>query len=361
MSTRLARATALSGAAALALVTNLTGCASDSDDRITRGSLSGRMTGSGATFPNPLFQEWIGQYTSTIETGVSIDYDSIGSGGGIEQFLAQTVDFGSSERYLEASELSVAQEVRGCPAVQFPVVFGSDVIAFNGPELDGMVLTAETIARIYHRQIVYYDDPELVALNPEMDLPHQEIRPVHRSDGSGTTYVFSHYLTTEVPFWAQEYSEGTDIGWHEDTLGGDGNEGVTATVLGTPGGLGYINQSYALQNDLATAHVINEDGRAIEPTLEATTAASELAQIPDNFQFDIDNIGGQGYPITGANWVLAYECGYDDEVADLLMDFWTWAVTDTNAHELARDLGYAPMGPALRERVAEEIQRVNSR
>jgi phosphate transport system substrate-binding protein len=360
MSTRLARATALSGAVALALVTNLTGCQAD-EDLITRGTLSGRLAGSGATFPNPLFQDWIGHYTSTVETGVSIDYDSIGSGGGIEQFLAQTVDFGSSERYLEANELSVAQEVRGCAAVQFPVVFGSVVIAFNDPELNGMVLTAETIARIYDREIIYYDDPALVALNEEMDLPHREIKPVHRSDGSGTTYVFSHYLTTEVDSWAQEYAEGTDIGWHPDTLDGDGNEGVTATVLGTPGGLGYVNQSYALENELATARVVNEDDRAIEPSLDATTAASEEAEIPDNFQFNLDNIGGEGYPIAGAHWILAYECGYDDEVADILKDFWEWAVDDTDARELATGLGYAPMGLDLRERVTEEIQRINSR
>ncbi|MGP3969443.1 phosphate ABC transporter substrate-binding protein PstS [Streptomyces sp. 6N223] len=352
-------AVARGAAAAVALTTTLAGCQAD-DGTVTRGTLTGQVHGSGATFPNPIFQEWIRHYTSSIETGVSIDYDSIGSGGGIEQFLQQTVDFGSSERYLEESELQVAQEVRGCPAVQFPVLFGSDVIAFNDPELDGMVLTAEAIARIYDRQIVYYDDPALVELNPEMDLPHREIMPVHRSDGSGTTYVFTHYLATEVPFWAEKYSEGTDIGWHEDTLGGDGNEGVTATVLGTPGGLGYVNQAYAIQNDLATAWVVNEDGNAIEPSLEATTIASEVAHIPDNFQFNLDNIGGEGYPIAGANWVLAYACGYEDEVADVLKDFWTWAVDDSQADALATDLGYAPMSRSLRGRVLREIERINS-
>lgn len=361
MRTRHARAAALVGAAAL-VATGMTGCQSGDDGELHRGDLSGQLTGSGATFPEPVFTEWINSYTSTIQTGAGIDYDAVGSGGGIEQFLQQTVDFGSSERYLEASELQVAQEVRGCEAVQFPVVFGSVVIAFNDPDLNGMVLDAEAIARIYDRQILYYDDPALVALNPDMDLPHREIRPVHRSDGSGTTYVFTHYLTTEVPFWADQYAEGTDISWHEGTLDGDGNEGVTATVLGSEGGLGYVNQSYALREDLATARVVNEDDVAITPELEATTAASIEAEknIPDNFQFNLDNIGGRGYPIAGANWIMAYRCGYDDEIADTLIDFWTWAVTDSQARKLATDLGYAPMGRSLANRVTRQIELINS-
>lgn len=361
MRTRLARAAALLGAAALA-ATGVTGCQSGDEGGLHRGDLSGRLTGSGATFPEPVFEKWIDSYTGTIQTDAGIDYDAVGSGGGIEQFLEQTVDFGSSERYLEASELQVAQEVRGCEAVQFPVVFGSVVIAFNDPELNGLVLDADTIARIYDRQIRHYDDPALVALNPDMDLPHREIRPVHRSDGSGTTYVFTHYLTTEVPFWADRYAEGTDISWHDGTLDGDGNEGVTATVLGSEGGLGYVNQSYALLNNLATARVVNEDGAAIEPDLAATTAASEEAEagIPDNFQFNLDNIGGRGYPIAGANWIMAYRCGYDDEIADTLADFWTWAVTDSHARELATDLGYAPMGRGLADRVTRQIELINS-
>ncbi|MGP4110141.1 phosphate ABC transporter substrate-binding protein PstS [Streptomyces sp. 4N509B] len=347
---------------AVATATATAGCQIGQDDglTLTRGTLSGDVTGAGATFPEPVFQEWVRYYTSAVETGVRIDYEAIGSGGGIEQFLEQAVDFGSSERYLEASELAVAEEVRGCPAVQFPVIFGSVVIAFHDEALDGMVLTAETIARIYDRDILYYDDPALVALNPDMDLPHQEIRPVHRSDGSGTTYVLSHYLATEVPFWAERYAEGTDIGWHEDTLAGDGNDGVTATVHGTEGGLGYVNQSYALQNGLATARVVNEDGVAIEPDLAATTAASDEAEIPGDFQFNLDDIGGEGYPIAGANWILAYECGYDEEVAASLRDFWDWALTDAQATTVATDLGYAPMGPELTARVRDEIARVNA-
>ncbi len=369
MQTRLVRAASRGGMTALALgtlaslilLTTLTGC-QRGDGGLTRGTLSAEVSGSGATFPDPVFQEWLSHYTTTVETGVALDYRAVGSGGGIEQFLAQTVDFGSSERYLQASELAVAEDVRGCPAVQFPVLFGSVVIALNDPALNGLVLTADALARIYDRQITRYDDPALVALNPDLDLPDEAIRPVHRTDGSGTTYVLSHYLTTEVPFWADEYAEGTDIGWHQGTLGGEGNEGVAATVLDSAGGLGYVNQSYALDNKLATARVVNADGNPIEPTLEATTAASVEAEadIPPNFQFNVDGVGGQGYPIVGANWILAYTCGYSEEVAEVLRDFWTWTLGDSRATAVAEQLGYARMGPDLRDRVTEEIQRINS-
>ncbi|WP_326594890.1 phosphate ABC transporter substrate-binding protein PstS [Streptomyces sp. NBC_01803] len=354
-----ARAAATGAAALLPLL--LTGCLVEgSGSAVSRGTLSGDILGSGATFPDPLFQQWMSYYNTSIETGTSIDYQAIGSGEGIEQFLAQEVDFGSSERYLQASELLVAREVRGCEAVQFPVVFGAVVIALNDPALDGLILDSEVIAGIYDRRVTRYDDPAIAELNPDLDLPGREIVPVHRSDGSGTTYVFTSYLANEVGFWAEEYAGGTDIDWHDDTVGGDGNDGVAQAVGASPGGLGYVNQSYALRNGLATARVVNEDGTPIEPTLAATTAASEEAEIPDDFQFSIDDIGGDGYPITGANWVLAYECGYNNDTADVLRDFWAWALTDAEADRFASDLGYAPMGRGLKERVLTEIQRINS-
>ncbi|MGK5531828.1 phosphate ABC transporter substrate-binding protein PstS [Streptomyces sp. URMC 129] len=350
---------AAAGAAPL-LPLLLTGCLAEDSTAVSRGTLSGDILGAGATFPEPLFQEWMSHYNTTVETGTSIDYQAIGSGEGIEQFLTESVDFGSSERYLQESELMVAREVRGCEAVQFPVVFGAVVIAINDDDLDGLVLDAETIAGIYDRRITRYDDPAIAALNPGLELPHREIVPVHRSDGSGTTYVFSSYLTNEVQSWADKYAEGTDIDWHDDTVGGDGNDGVIQAVEASPGGLGYVNQSYALSNGLATAHVVNEDGTPVEPTLEATTAASEEAEIPDDFQFNIHDIGGEGYPITGANWIFAYECGYDDDTAEVLRDFWTWTVTDVEADSFATRLGYAPMGRGLEQRVMEEIQRIDS-
>ncbi|MDT0441926.1 phosphate ABC transporter substrate-binding protein PstS [Streptomyces johnsoniae] len=355
MRKRLVRAAA--PAAALLLIA---GCAGDDAATVTRGSLSGRLAGSGATFPEPLFERWMSHYGTHVETGAAIDYRPVGSGGGIEQFLAGTVDFGSSERYLRQRELAVAADVRGCDAVQFPVVFGAVAIVLNDEALDGMVLTAEVLARIYDGQITRWNDPAVAALNPDLDLPERRIVPVHRSDGSGTTYVFTRYLTTEVPFWGERYAEGTDIDWHETAVGGDGNAGVAGAVRDSAGGLGYVNQSHADEAGLATARVVNEDGTPVAPTLEATTAASAEAEIPDNFQFAIDDIGGAGYPITGANWIFAYTCGYDGDTAALLRDFWTWALNDATADRFAADLGYAPMSRSLKTRVTEEIRHINA-
>ncbi|SFC23065.1 phosphate ABC transporter substrate-binding protein PstS [Streptomyces aidingensis] len=320
---------------------------------------TGIIDGAGATFPHPLFQEWINEYNAR-QPFATITYQGVGSGEGVKRFLAEETDFGSSDEFLSRDQMADAKLNRSCAAVQFPVVFGSVVIAFNDRNLDGLVLTAELIAKIYDRQITHFNDPEIQELNPGRTLPATEILPVHRADGSGTTFVFTHYLAYEVPFWSDAYGEGKEVEWHAETLGADGNDGVTAQVIEQAGALGYVNQSYAVQHGLATAHVVNADGEAIEPTLQATTAASEEAEIPGTFQFTIDDIGGEGYPITGSNWVFAYTCGYDRETGTLLRDFWRWAVTADQADSLALELGYAPMGPTLKERVLHQIDLINT-
>ncbi|WP_017590656.1 phosphate ABC transporter substrate-binding protein PstS [Nocardiopsis ganjiahuensis] len=332
----------------------------DADGGGGGGDLSASLTGAGASFPDPLFQDWIYTYNSDVQQGVDINYQSVGSGAGVEQFLEQTVDFGSSEEYLSEEDLAAAADARGCEAVQFPVVFGSVVIAFSNPDLDGLVLDAQTIADIYSTEITTFDDPAIAELNPDMDLPSDEIVPVHRSDSSGTTAVFSHYLTTEVESWADEYGEGKELDWASGLVGGQQNDGVAQGISQNPGGIGYVNQSFAQEADLAVASIVNADGTPIEPTLESTIAASEEAEVPDNFQFSIDNIGGEGYPIAGTNWIFTYTCGYDQANADAIIDFWTWALTDEGAQDLAGELGYAPLGPDLTDRVIAELEKTNS-
>lgn len=361
-----AKTAAVAAASALALTAcggdsdNGSGTESNGDTPESAGSLSGTLTGAGASFPATIFQDWIAEYSENVQPEVTVNYQSVGSGSGVEQFLDQSIDFGSSEEYLSDEDLATAEENRGCPAVQFPVVFGSVALAFNDESMDGLVLTSEVIAQIYDREITTYDDPAIAELNPDRDLPDTDILPVHRSDSSGTTFVFSHYLTTEVDSWADSYGAGKELQWAEGTVGGDGNEGVSQQISQNPGGFGYVNQSYALELGLATAHVVNADGAAIAPTLEATTAASEEAEIPDGFQFTIDGIGGEGYPIAGTNFILTYTCGYDDSTADMIKDFWTWAMESEDADELALELGYAPLGDSLKERVLAEIDRTNS-
>ena len=340
----------------------------DSDEP---GDLSGSIEGAGATFPNPVFQDWTFEYTNDVQPGVSINYQSIGSGGGIEQFLLQTVDFGASERYLRDDTLEEAAEDRGCPAIQVPILFGSVTIAFGDDQFDGLVLDAETIAAIFERDIVNYNDPAIAALNPDFDLPDLDIIPVHRSDGSGTTSVFTTYLEwaagdgstndingDEASNWT--LGSGTEVQWPAGTIGGQGNEGVTAGIEQNEGGLGYVNQAYALINDLPTAAIVNSDGNAVQATIEATTEALEVLDVPDNFQFDILGVGGGGFPITGAVWIFLWECGYDDVTADILIDYWTWATQSDTAIQLASDLGYAPLGEGLRPRVLEAIGLTNS-
>lgn len=345
----------LAGLAATVLA--LAGCGGNADADAAGAGRSGQIGGAGATFPNTLWSTYIAAYRD-IEPGVRINYQSVGSGAGITQFLEQTVDWGSSERHLSDEELAEAQADRGCPAFQVPVVYGSVVIAFNDSELDGLVLDPETIALIYDGQITNYADPRIAALNPDWDLPDQDITPVHRSDGSGTTNVFTLYLADEVPMWADKYGAGTEVDWAAGTLGGDGNEGVSAAVMHEPGALGYLNQSYALVQGMAQAEIINADGNPVYPTLAATSAGLDGLEIPNNFQFSILGIGGEGYPITGAVWNFFYECGYSKDKAELLRDFWSWAIADGDSY--ATELGYAPLGPAVKDRVLAELDRIGA-
>lgn len=327
------------------------------------GSLRGRIEGAGATFPNTLFVDWLFDYSDSrsdvaAQSGVQVDYQSIGSGGGIEQFLRGTVDWGSSERYLRDEDLAVAEENRGCEAIQVPTVFGSVVIGFQDDSLDGLVLDAEVLSAIYRREVTNFSDERIQALNPDWDLPDQDIIPVHRSDGSGTTSVFTTWLEDEDEPWAEDYGSGTEVSWARGTLGGDGNEGVSAMIEQNPGGLGYVNQSYATVLDMAQARVVNSDGNAVEPTVEATTEAIEGIDIPDSFQFDVLGVGGDGYPITGTVWNFFYTCGYDRRTAELLKDFWTWTTQTAEGDELALRLAYAPLGETMKQRVLEALERI---
>jgi phosphate transport system substrate-binding protein len=331
----------------------------DDDTETDSDQPAGSLVGAGATFVNPIFVDWIlDGYQANVNPNADINYQSIGSGGGIEQFLLETVDFGASERYLRDDTLAEAEETRGCPAIQFPIVFGSVTIAFNDEQFDGLILDGTTIGDIFERRITKYNDPAIQELNPDRDLPDMDIIPVHRSDGSGTTSVFTTYLDLDSSVEGWTLGNGTEVQWPAGTIGGQGNEGVAAAIQQNPGALGYLNQAYVLEQGFPQAQVINADGKPITATLEATTEAAEEAEVPDGFQFDILDIGGDGFPITGTAWVFVWECGYDETTEALLKDFWTWAVTEGGPY--AEDLGYAPMGPSLQERVLEAIDRINS-
>lgn len=335
-----------SGVAVAVALVLVSSCASGRD----------RLEGAGATFPAPLYQDWIHSYASTVNSEVTIDYQSIGSGGGITQFLGETVDWGTSERYLRDSDLADAEATRGCPAIQVPMLYGAVVIAFADERFDGLVLDAAAISAIFRREITTFADPRLKALNPSWDLPDLEIIPVHRSDGSGTTSVFTTWLADEDPAWAAQLGSGVEVNWPAGTVGAPGNEGVTANITQNPGGLGYLNQSYAQVQELPQARVINSAGNPVYPTPAATSAGVEGLDVPAGFQFDVLGVGGEGYPVIGAVWNFFWECGYPDRTAAQLRDFWTWALEEGD--QAAIELGYTPLSPTLRERVLAEISRI---
>lgn len=372
--------------ATAALVSLLAGCSVSSEippelegllPELAEVQLKGTITGAGATFPNPVFQEYQFVYSGWRQQQVIVNYQSIGSGGGIEQFLLQNIDFGSSERYLDDEALTLARENRGCDAIQVPVLFGAVTIAFGDPQFDGLKLTAEVIADIFQRKIVKYNDPRIQALNADRALPDLEIIPVHRSDGSGTTSVFTTYLEwavgdgtngrggdsrfgggSEGSNWM--LGSGTEVQWPSGTIGGQGNEGVTAGIKQNLGGVGYVNQAYAIANGLPTAQIRNSDGNFVSATIPATIEALSTVEIPDSFQFDVLGAGGGGFPIVGANWVFVWECGYPDDIGAILKDYLLWTTTSQEAQNLASRLGYATLSENLRGRVAQALERINA-
>lgn len=335
------------------------------EDQVGVASDQADLLGAGATFITPLMLEWIRDN----EPGINVNYQSIGSGGGIAQFLEETVDFGSSERYLTEEEVTDAREIRGCDAIHIPDAFGAVVPVYNDPDLeaaleaagqDSLVLDADTIAGIYLTEIETWADPAIAELNPDVDLPDTRLIPVHRSDGSGTTYIFTTYLDDENDAWSEQIGNGSEVDWPAGTIGGNGNEGVAAETQQQPGAVGYLSIAYAIENDIPMASVVNADGNAVYPTVESVAAGPEniLDSIPEDFRYDILGVGGDGFPIVGTHWILAWECGYDDATAQSLKDFLTWAVTDGDA--LAVDLLYSPVSGSFQERVLGEIGRSRS-
>src|SRR5688500_2579341 len=229
------------------------------------------LTGAGATFPAPLYSKWSDAYAT--KTGVNINYQSIGSGGGIRQLSEQTVDFGASDAPMSDGELAKA---KGGRVLHIPTVLGAVVVIYNLPGVStGLKLTGEAVAAIFQGQITKWNDPRIASLNPGVSLPATDILVVHRSDGSGTTYVFSDYLASVSPAWATKPGRGKELQWPVG-LGGKGNEGVTGQVKQTPGAIGYAELAYATQNKLATASIRNAEGVLVAPPAESITAAASV-------------------------------------------------------------------------------------
>jgi phosphate transport system substrate-binding protein len=314
-----------------------------------------RLTGAGATFPYPIYSKWMLEYKN-LHPEIEINYQSIGSGGGIRQFTEHTVDFGASDGPMTDAQI---QTVNG-NVLHFPTVLGADVPTYNIPSVTQQLrFTGELLAGIFLGQITKWNDTRISAINPGVRLPDQDIVVVHRSDGSGTTYIWTDYLTKVSPDWAQRVGRGTSVNWPVG-LGGQGNPGVASTVKQTPGAIGYVELIYAVQNHIDYGLVRNRAGNYIQASLESATlaAAGAVAALDANTDFRIsitDPDGPQAYPIASFTWLLIPKVMSDATKARALLEFVWWATHD--GQQLNEGLSYARLPARV---VQLEEQRLKS-
>ena len=311
------------------------------------------INGAGATFPYPIYSKWFDEYAK-VDPSVRFNYQSIGSGGGQKQILAQTVDFGASDGPMSDDNLTKAPG----KILHIPTVAGAVVMTYNLPGNPALKLDGETIADIFLGKIKKWNDPKIAALNPGAKLPENEIVVVHRSDGSGTTFIFTDYLSKVSAEWKQKAGNNTSVNWPTG-IGGKGNEGVSGQVKQTPGAIGYVELIYAIQNKMPYAEVKNAAGQFVKASIESVTAALGTANIPDDFRFSMTNAPGESaYPIAGATWLLVYEQQKDPAKGKKLIEFLKWAMT--KGEGMAKDLNYAPLPNEVQQRVLQRIDEIKS-
>jgi phosphate transport system substrate-binding protein len=283
------------------------------------------INGAGATFPYPIYSKWFDEYAK-VDPSVRFNYQSIGSGGGQKQILAQTVDFGASDGPMTDDNLGKAPG----KILHIPTVAGAVVLTYNLPGSPALKLDAR--------------------------LPDQEIVVVHRSDGSGTTFIFTDYLSKVSSEWKGKVGNNTSVNWPAG-IGGKGNEGVSGQVKQTPGAIGYVELIYAIQNKMPYAEVKNSAGQFVKPTLDSVTAALATANIPEDFRFSMTNAPGKdAYPIAGATWLLVYEQQKDATKGKKLVEFLKWAMKD--GEKMAKDLDYASLPESVQQRVLKRIDEI---
>ncbi|MCX6639467.1 MAG: phosphate ABC transporter substrate-binding protein PstS [bacterium] len=295
------------------------------------------INGAGATFPYPLYSQWAYKYNQI--TGMKLNYQSIGSGGGIQQIKAKTVDFGASDAPLKAEELATAG------LIQFPMIMGGVVPVVNVKGITGgqLKLDGETIANIYLGKITRWDDAAIKALNPGLNLPNQAIAVVRRSDGSGTTWIFTNYLAGVSSEWKEKVGADKSVAWPVGN-GGKGNEGVSAYVQQLPGSIGYVEYAYALQNKMSYVQLKNKDGNYVSPSKETFMAAAANADwnnAPGYYLVLVNQPGKESWPIAGASFILVYKEQTDENKAKLMLNFFDWCFS--HGAEQAIALDYVPM------------------
>jgi phosphate transport system substrate-binding protein len=352
LSSRVLRALALLSSLALLLL--VFACSPKSDSGTPGGTI--KLQGAGATFPNPLYQKWVSEY-GKLHPNVLIDYQSIGSGGGIKQIQAQTVDFGASDAPMKDEDLKAAPG----EILHIPTVLGAVVLTYNLPGLSQPLrFSPDVIADIFLGKIKKWNDPRLKTDNPDANLPAADIVVVHRSDGSGTSAVFTDYLSKVSAEWKQKIGSGTSPNWPIG-MGGKGNEGVTGLVKNTPNTIGYVELAYAAKNNLPVGLIKNKAGEFAQPTLEAVTAAAaeSLSVTPEDLRVSITDPAGKGtYPISSYTYILVYKEQKDAAKGKALVDFLWWGIHD--GEQYAKDLLYAPLPAEIVKRAETKINSISS-
>jgi phosphate transport system substrate-binding protein len=309
------------------------------------------INGAGATFPYPLYSKWFDEYAK-IDPSVRFNYQSIGSGGGQKQILAETVDFGATDGPMSDENLAKARS----KLLHIPMVAGAVVVTYNLPGSPALKLDGPTVADIFRGEITTWNDHRIAVLNPGLQLPGTDLVVVHRSDSSGTSYIFTDYLCSVSKEWETHVGRHASVNWPAG-LGAKGSEGVAGQVRQLPGTIGYVELAYAHQNDLPAAEVKNSAGSFIAPSLESINAALVAAKVPDDFRFSIINPPGEkAYPICGATWLLVYEHQKDGVKGKKLVEFLNWALT--KGEGMAAALDYASLPAPLQTRVLERVKAI---
>jgi phosphate transport system substrate-binding protein len=319
----------------------------------TGPATGGTISGAGATFPQPVYDEWASRFKD--KTGTTVNYNAIGSGGGIAQFTANTVDFGATDSAMKDEEVKAVK--KGTP-VHVPTVFGAITISYNLPGVSkGLKLDGATAANIFLGKITKWNDAAIKSLNPSVNLPGKGITVVHRSDESGTTKLFTTFLSDYSPEWSSKVGADKTVKWPTGT-GAKGNAGVAGAVKQTDGAVGYVELAYALQNNFTTADVKNKAGKFVEPTLASTSAAGDGVKVPSDLRFSaIDAPGTNAYPIASATFILVYQdmckAGKNTNTAQRVANWLNYALGA--GQSVAKDLQYAPLPPSILSKAQAKV------
>jgi phosphate transport system substrate-binding protein len=314
------------------------------------------VNGAGSTFAQPMYQQWAGEYAQSVDPNVKVNYQGIGSGGGISEYTQGIINFGGTDAPMSDDEQKAADAANG-PTLHIPMILGSVAVIYNVPGVKDLKLDGPTLADIYLGKITKWNDPKIAALNSGTNLPDSAIQPVERSDSSGTSFIFTSYLTKVSPEWSSKVGADKAPSWPTGT-GAQGSSGVAAAVQQTEGTIGYVEFGYAEQNNIPFASLKNASGEFVAPSADSTTAAATGVQYPDDLKFSlIDSKSKGAYPIASATWILVAQNQKNSKVGSALVRWVQWALQKDQQAKVA-DLGYAPLPSDLQSLAIKAISSV---